>query len=166
MVILVLLGAVEPSVSPCFSLIAGLWYLREEQPLSHALCFLGNSFVTMFGGLLAYAIAHIQGALTPWKVYIQFSRRVFMADVQTRTTATFLRCQVGAGRLPSFEDQKSLPYIEAIITEMLRWLPLLLIGFPHIGTRSNPNCNRSLVFSPIWSPSRSRSPLAVRNMPS
>ncbi|KAK0389114.1 hypothetical protein NLU13_2689 [Sarocladium strictum] len=61
------LGAAESSVSPGFSLITGMWYRREEQPLRHGIWFSGNSFATMFGGLLAYAIAHIQTSLATWK---------------------------------------------------------------------------------------------------
>ncbi|KAJ9150456.1 Pantothenate transporter [Pleurostoma richardsiae] len=61
------LGAAESSVSPGFSLITGMWYRREEQPLRHGLWFTGNSAATAVGGLLAYAIAHIHGGLASWK---------------------------------------------------------------------------------------------------
>lgn len=62
------LGAAESSVSPGFSLITGMWYRREEQPLRHGLWFTGNSAASAIGGLLAYAIAHIHGGLASWKV--------------------------------------------------------------------------------------------------
>ncbi|RSM19572.1 hypothetical protein CDV31_001459 [Fusarium ambrosium] len=61
------LGAAEASISPGFSLITGMWYKREEQPLRHGIWFLGNAIATMFGGLLAYGIAHIGGALDAWR---------------------------------------------------------------------------------------------------
>ena len=32
---------------------------------------------------------------------------------------------VGTDRLPGFEDRPSLPYIDAIIREVLRWRPVL-----------------------------------------
>lgn len=38
---------------------------------------------------------------------------------------------VGPDRLPTFEDKGSLPYIEAIILECLRWMPVLPLGVPH-----------------------------------
>ncbi|KAI0007179.1 cytochrome P450 [Xylariaceae sp. FL0662B] len=38
---------------------------------------------------------------------------------------------VGRGRLPAYEDRASLPYIDAIVEEVLRWRPLLTGGLPH-----------------------------------
>ncbi|THC87143.1 hypothetical protein EYZ11_013412 [Aspergillus tanneri] len=38
---------------------------------------------------------------------------------------------VGADRLPSFDDMESLPYINAIISELLRWRPISRIAVPH-----------------------------------
>ncbi|EUC59551.1 cytochrome P450 family oxidoreductase [Rhizoctonia solani AG-3 Rhs1AP] len=37
---------------------------------------------------------------------------------------------VGSDRLPSFTDHDSLPYVEAIYKEVLRWQPLAPIGIP------------------------------------
>jgi sugar phosphate permease len=62
------LGATEAAISPGFSLITGMWYTRDEQPLRHGLWFAGNSVATAFGGLMAFGVAHIQGSLTAWKV--------------------------------------------------------------------------------------------------
>ncbi|KAG8764652.1 hypothetical protein FRC12_007970 [Ceratobasidium sp. 428] len=38
---------------------------------------------------------------------------------------------LGQGRLPGFQDQDSLPYIGALISEVLRWHPVLPLGIPH-----------------------------------
>ncbi|GJE96466.1 cytochrome P450 [Phanerochaete sordida] len=38
---------------------------------------------------------------------------------------------VGRDRLPEFADQESLPYVSALIKEMLRWQPIGPIGVPH-----------------------------------
>jgi cytochrome P450 len=38
---------------------------------------------------------------------------------------------IGPNRLPSFEDRQSLPYVEALCKEVLRWHPLLTTAFPH-----------------------------------
>lgn len=34
-------------------------------------------------------------------------------------------------RLPELEDRDSLPYLVAIYKEVLRWHPVLPLGFPH-----------------------------------
>lgn len=42
-----------------------------------------------------------------------------------------LDAAVGRKRLPSFEDRPALPYIEAIVEELLRWRPAGAAGVPH-----------------------------------
>lgn len=39
---------------------------------------------------------------------------------------------VGKGRLPEFSDLDSLPYINAIVKEGLRWKPTAPLGLPHL----------------------------------
>ena len=41
---------------------------------------------------------------------------------------------VGPDRLPTFEDIRQIPYIEAVILETLRWVPVTPIGVPHVIT--------------------------------
>ncbi|KAG8695456.1 hypothetical protein FRC11_001475 [Ceratobasidium sp. 423] len=38
---------------------------------------------------------------------------------------------LGKDRLPTFADRSSLPYVEAIYKEVMRWQPLAPIGIPH-----------------------------------
>lgn len=38
---------------------------------------------------------------------------------------------VGLDRLPGIEDEKELPYLSAVIEEVLRWRPILMGGIPH-----------------------------------
>ncbi|KAJ2971857.1 hypothetical protein NQ176_g7488 [Zarea fungicola] len=38
---------------------------------------------------------------------------------------------VGTDRLPCFEDRKSLPFIDALVTEIHRWFPVGPMGLPH-----------------------------------
>ncbi|THG94643.1 hypothetical protein EW026_g6867 [Hermanssonia centrifuga] len=38
---------------------------------------------------------------------------------------------IGDTRLPEFEDFDALPYIQAIVLESLRWLPVLPLSIPH-----------------------------------
>lgn len=37
----------------------------------------------------------------------------------------------GGTRLPSFEDRETLPYVEAVVKETLRWRPIAPLGLPH-----------------------------------
>lgn len=39
---------------------------------------------------------------------------------------------VGNDRLPGFQDRDSLPYINAICCELLRWLPAVPLGTPRL----------------------------------
>jgi cytochrome P450 len=44
---------------------------------------------------------------------------------------------VGRSRTPSFSDAQSLPYIQAIIKEVLRWRASLPLGIPHSTTEDD-----------------------------
>lgn len=44
---------------------------------------------------------------------------------------------VCGGRLPSFEDEKSLPYVAAVVKEVLRWRPVSAGGIPHAVTQDD-----------------------------
>lgn len=47
---------------------------------------------------------------------------------------TELDAVVGRDRLPNYDDHDSLPYIEAIVREVLRWRPVLPLSPPHSTT--------------------------------
>ena len=51
-------------------------------------------------------------------------------EVQCRAQAE-LDSVVGRARLPTFADAPRLPYVWAIIKEVLRWRPALPLGLPH-----------------------------------
>ncbi|KAJ8584259.1 cytochrome P450 [Rhizopogon salebrosus TDB-379] len=55
---------------------------------------------------------------------------VLYPDVQTRTQAE-IDSVVGRDRLPTFEDRASLPYVDAVVREVLRWRPIGPLGIPH-----------------------------------
>ncbi|KAK6518716.1 hypothetical protein TWF506_005854 [Arthrobotrys conoides] len=38
---------------------------------------------------------------------------------------------VGTDRLPGFQDRPNLPYLEAVLTETLRWISVAPLGIPH-----------------------------------
>ncbi len=48
-------------------------------------------------------------------------------DVQSRARRE-LEAVLGTYRLPTFEDFGSVPYIDALIKELLRWQPILRLG--------------------------------------
>ena len=55
---------------------------------------------------------------------------VAFPKVQRRAQAQ-LDAVVGRARLPTFSDAPHLPYVRAIIKEVLRWRPALPLGVPH-----------------------------------
>ncbi|KAG1899593.1 cytochrome P450 [Suillus fuscotomentosus] len=58
---------------------------------------------------------------------------VLYPDVQRRAQAE-IDSVVGLDRLPTFEDRTSLPYVESVLRETLRWQPVLPLGVPHVTT--------------------------------
>ncbi|KAG2038735.1 cytochrome P450 [Suillus americanus] len=55
---------------------------------------------------------------------------VLYPDVQRRAQAE-IESVVGGDRLPTFEDRASLPYVESVLRETLRWHPVGPIGIAH-----------------------------------
>ena len=52
-----------------------------------------------------------------------------------RKARTELDAVVGPDRLPAFADRDSLPYISAVVKEILRWRPVAPLGVPHSSTQ-------------------------------
>ncbi|KAG6333943.1 hypothetical protein ID866_5140 [Astraeus odoratus] len=44
---------------------------------------------------------------------------------------------VGRGVLPTFEDRERLPYLQAVLFELMRWRPVFPLGVPHSTTSSD-----------------------------
>ncbi|KAH7925530.1 cytochrome P450 [Leucogyrophana mollusca] len=61
---------------------------------------------------------------------------VLNPDLQQRAHAE-IDAVVDAGRLPNFDDRPSLPYIEGIVRETMRWQPVIPMGAPHATTNSD-----------------------------
>ena len=51
-------------------------------------------------------------------------------EVQQKAQAELDRVLYHSGRLPGYEDQPDLPYITAVMKEVLRWQPVAPIGMP------------------------------------
>jgi len=79
-------------------------------------------------------------------------------DVQRRAQEELDRV-IGRDRLPDFEDKESLPYMNALYKEVLRWHPVVPLGAPHRVTADDDYKGMwipkgSIVFSNIWAMSR------------
>jgi cytochrome P450 len=51
-------------------------------------------------------------------------------EVQAKAQAEIDR-MIGTDRLPTYSDRASLPYVEALYKEVLRWNPAVPFGLPH-----------------------------------
>lgn len=61
------LGLVESVSSPAFLLITGMWYTKSEAVVRIGIWYSATGVCACFASILNYAIAHIKGALAPWK---------------------------------------------------------------------------------------------------
>jgi cytochrome P450 len=60
-------------------------------------------------------------------IYCFFLAMTLFPDAQ-RKAQEELGTVVGPLRLPTMEDRASLPYVEAVVTEILRWAPIVPMG--------------------------------------
>ncbi|TEB11285.1 cytochrome P450 [Coprinellus micaceus] len=58
-------------------------------------------------------------------------------DIQARAQAVVDEALKGQGRLPDFTEFKKLPYIEALVREILRWRPVAPVGVPRIASQDD-----------------------------
>ncbi|EIW84449.1 PAH-inducible cytochrome P450 monooxygenase PC-PAH 6 [Coniophora puteana RWD-64-598 SS2] len=64
---------------------------------------------------------------------------VLYPEVQKRAQSE-IDSMVGIGRLPNFDDWSTLPYVEAVFRETMRWYPVVPIGVPHAASREDVYC--------------------------
>ncbi|KAF8799116.1 cytochrome P450 [Phlegmacium glaucopus] len=60
---------------------------------------------------------------------------VCFPEIQMKAQAELDR--VLSGRLPDFDDMEDLPYLSAVIKEVLRWQPVTPLGLPHCTTEDD-----------------------------
>jgi cytochrome P450 len=65
-----------------------------------------------------------------------FLAMVAYPDIQIKAREEIDRV-VGTHRLPTFTDRPNLPYIEAILKEVLRFQPVGPMGLPHVTTKDD-----------------------------
>ncbi|KAI0340922.1 cytochrome P450 [Trametopsis cervina] len=79
----------------------------------------------------ASGIAYAAGSDTTFSLLETFFCAMAMfPDIQSKAQRE-LDEVIGRERLPSYEDHGSLPYIQAIVLESTRWLPVLPLGVVH-----------------------------------
>ncbi|QRV88293.1 cytochrome P450 family protein [Ceratobasidium sp. AG-Ba] len=81
-------------------------------------------------------------------------------EVQAKAQAEIDRV-VGTKRLPSFEDQAQLPYIDQIIKEVMRWQPVTPLAVPHTSIQDDVYREYripkgSIVIGNVWAMSRNQ----------
>ncbi|KAJ7146022.1 cytochrome P450 [Mycena epipterygia] len=79
---------------------------------------------------------------------------VLYPDVQTKLRDE-IDTAVGHGQLPRFHDIRNLPYLGAVIKEVLRWRPMGPLGVPHRSVEDDVYMNHfipagTLIFTNIW----------------
>ncbi|PKX90010.1 cytochrome P450 [Aspergillus novofumigatus IBT 16806] len=69
----------------------------------------------------------------PWDNVCYSLGELYVAGIHTTKMVLdlFVMVSILADRLPSFDDMERLPYINAIISELLRWRPISPIAVPH-----------------------------------
>ncbi|KAJ5281712.1 hypothetical protein N7478_007084 [Penicillium angulare] len=56
---------------------------------------------------------------------------------------------IGNCQLPQLEDRKQLPYIDAVVKEVLRWHPVVPVNIPHVSTQDDV-CEGFLIPKGSW----------------
>jgi cytochrome P450 len=73
-------------------------------------------------------VAYLAGGDTTMSALLSFFLAMLVyPEVQTKSQAEIDRV-VGKDRLPEFDDQENLPYVQAVVSECLRWLPVTPTG--------------------------------------
>ncbi|KAI0714200.1 cytochrome P450 [Cerioporus squamosus] len=77
------------------------------------------------------ASAYVAGAETTNAAMQAFLLAMAMYPEVQKKAQKELDAALGFGRLPEFSDRPSLPYIQAIVKELLRWHVVTPVGLPH-----------------------------------
>ncbi|KAI0718513.1 CyP450 monooxygenase [Cerioporus squamosus] len=107
----------------------------------------------------ATAVAYAGGADTTLStVQTFFLAMASYPEVQKKAQAE-LDAVVGSSRLPEYSDQGSLPYINALVKELLRWRSVVPTGVPHRSIEDDEYKGYlipkgSIIIANIWAYSR------------
>ncbi|KAF8883247.1 cytochrome P450 [Infundibulicybe gibba] len=106
------------------------------------------------------ATAYVAGADTTVSSIATFFYTMAVNPDMQRKAQREIDMVIGNDRLPGSQDRQSLPYVEALYREIMRWRPVLPLGVPHASTEDDIYKGYfipkgSIIFSNIWSMSRS-----------
>lgn len=65
-----------------------------------------------------------------------FLAMILFPEVQKKAQEELDRV-IGTERLPTFTDRTSLPYVDAVVKEVLRWHPVTPTGVPHVAAEDD-----------------------------
>ena len=103
-------------------------YLMENQKTSG----LTEQQIAFLGGVMYAA-----GSDTTSDALCTFIMTMVNHPEQQRLAQAEIDKVVGRDRMPSFEDQKDLVYVSALVREVQRWRPVIAAGLPHATTEDD-----------------------------
>ncbi|RDB17677.1 O-methylsterigmatocystin oxidoreductase [Hypsizygus marmoreus] len=80
----------------------------------------------------AAAVMYCAGAETTWSTLSYFFFAMVLHPECQRRAQDEIDAVIGFGRLPEFNDRLSLPYVESVFQEVLRWHGAVPLGVPHL----------------------------------
>ncbi|KAH7884392.1 cytochrome P450 [Phlebopus sp. FC_14] len=83
------------------------------------------------------ATAFIAGVETTASTLIVFVLAMMLYPEAQERAQKEIDAVVGTNRLPDFSDRSSLPYVDAVLRETLRWHPVFPLGLPHYTTKND-----------------------------
>ncbi|KAF9460615.1 cytochrome P450 CYP621A2 [Collybia nuda] len=79
----------------------------------------------------AAGVMYCAAADTTWSTLSMFFLAMVLNPEHQARAQKEIDMVVGSGRLPEFEDRLSLPYVECLLQETLRWNAAVPLGVPH-----------------------------------
>ncbi|KAF8308929.1 cytochrome P450 [Clavulina sp. PMI_390] len=111
---------------------------------------LDNFMIAKAASAAIHAGADTTNYFVQWFIYCMIE----YPEVQQKAQEEIDRV-VGQNRLPTFEDYQRLPYLEAVVKEILRWRPPAPIAVPHLLNQEDVYQGRiipkdSVIVANIW----------------
>ncbi|KAF8900187.1 cytochrome P450 [Mucidula mucida] len=111
--------------------------------------------------ILLHGAGALLGETTAITIHCFFLMMALHPEAQKKAQAE-IDAVCGRGRLPTFEDRKQLPFVDALIREVTRMHPAAPTGIPHTTIEDDVHDGYfipkgSIVFANIWQMARDRS---------